>query len=123
MKVGYAILLLYLLSFIGFRLASGSILKYYFLHIKPLMHGLASLYISNLVTIKSECSFDYNLRSSNQHLLQVPQINSHKTLGDRSFSIAAPNLWNALPWHIRNAESIDSFKKQLKTYFFKLAYF
>ena len=39
-----------------------------------------------------------------------------------NLSIAAPNLWNALPGHIRNAESIDSFKKQLKT-FFKLAYF
>ena len=59
------------------------------------INGLAPLYISNLVTIKSECSFNYNLRSSNRHLLQVPQIKSHKTLGDRSFSIAAPNLWNA----------------------------
>ena len=87
------------------------------------INNLASLYISNLVTIKSECSFNYNFRSSNQHLLQVPQIKSHKTLGDRSFSIAAPKLWDALPGHIRNVESIDSFKKQLKTYFFKLAYF
>ena len=55
-----------------------------------------ALYISNLVTIKSECSFNYNLRSSNRHLLQVPHIKSHKTLGDPSFSIAAPNLYATL---------------------------
>ena len=32
------------------------------------------------------------------------------------------NVWNELPFRIRNAKSIDVFKKQLKTYYFPKAY-
>ena len=32
---------------------------------------------------------------------------------------AAPYLWNQLPECIKNAESVDSFKRLLKTYLFK----
>ena len=42
--------------------------------------------------------------------------------GERQFSFAAPYLWNSLPVRIRQAKSVQCFKKQLKTYFYKLAY-
>ena len=45
-----------------------------------------------------------------------------KTLGDRAFVSAAPNLWNKLPIGIRRQDNFITFKKQLKTYFFKIAY-
>ena len=45
-----------------------------------------------------------------------------KTYGDRAFSNAGPKLWNQLPLSIRELSSIDSFKKSLKTYLFRLAY-
>ena len=45
-----------------------------------------------------------------------------KSFGDRSFSVAAPTLWDALPVSMRNIDSIFTFKFCLKTYFFKLAF-
>ncbi|CAH3034447.1 unnamed protein product, partial [Pocillopora meandrina] len=59
-----------------------------------------------------------NLRSSNMNLLEVPTIRT-KTYGQRAFSYAAPYLWNQLPECIKNAESVDSFKRLLKTHLFK----
>ena len=41
------------------------------------------------------------------------------TLGARSFSAAAPKLWNGLPEELCQATSLDSFKSRLKTYLFK----
>ena len=45
-----------------------------------------------------------------------------KSYGDRSFSVAAPTLWNTLPVSLRNTDSILTFKSSLKTYLFKLAF-
>ena len=38
--------------------------------------------------------------------------------GSRSFSVAAPTIWNSLPFDIRNSCSIASFSRKLKTFFF-----
>ena len=38
------------------------------------------------------------------------------TYGNRSFSVAAPKLWNALPQHIREEPTITKYKKLLKSY-------
>ena len=86
------------------------------------IHGLAPEYISELLELKT--SSRYNLRSSNdKHLLEHPKIKSKVTLGDRSFTVAAPKLWNNLPSALWNASNIDSFKRLLKTYLFKEAYY
>jgi len=55
------------------------------------------------------------------NLLAVPgfKLNSY---GHRAFSVAAPLLWNSLPQHVRDAESLDIFKRQLKTVLFKRAF-
>ena len=45
-----------------------------------------------------------------------------KSFGDRSFSVAAPTLWNALPVSLRSTKCISTFKSNLKTYLFKLAF-
>ena len=42
--------------------------------------------------------------------------------GDRSFSVAAPTLWNNLPASLRSMSSISSFRSQLKTHLFRLAF-
>ena len=56
------------------------------------------------------------LRSTNQQLLTVPKINS--AAGRRSFSFAAPTIWNALPLALRTAPSFVSFRSALKTHFY-----
>ena len=47
---------------------------------------------------------------------------SLSTLGDRSFYMAAPKLWNDLPLFIRNISSVNAFKKALKTHLFQKAF-
>ena len=44
------------------------------------------------------------------------------TLGNRSFQVAAPKLWNALPHELREIPNLHTFKSNLKTYLFKFAY-
>ena len=83
--------------------------------------GLAPSYISDLISIKTGAN--YSLPSGNELLLNFPLRKSYSTLGDRSFSMAAPHFWNSLPSFIRKATTINNFKSQLKTYYFKLAYF
>lgn len=46
-------------------------------------------------------------------------FNKNKTFADRSFSAIGPRLWNELPIDIRQSETVDIFKKQLKTHIFK----
>ena len=54
------------------------------------------------------------LRSSSRSLQYILAINS-KTYGERAFSTAAPQLWNAIPEYVKNAESVALFKTKLKT--------
>ena len=54
--------------------------------------------------------------------LSVSSSKPNKCSGLRSFIAGAPTEWNKLPQAIRNIESISGFRKQLKTYLFRLAY-
>ena len=63
-----------------------------------------------------------NLRSSNQLRLNVPWTRTK--LAERSFAVAASRIWNNLPLDITmlSSQSINIFKSNLKTHFFKIAY-
>ena len=82
------------------------------------LNGMAPPYLSDMLCYRS---YSRSLRPASQKLLVVHRTNM-KTYGDRAFSIAGPKLWNQLPLSIRELGSIDSFKKLLKTYLFRLAY-
>ena len=76
-------------------------------------------YIEELIKIKTPCR---QLRSSqSERLLCIPSL-QRKTFTPRSFSYAAPTLWNPLPQHLRNKNSTPTFKKHLKTYLFNKAF-
>ena len=75
------------------------------------IHGLASAYISELISVRNTRRYDFR---SNDGLLT--------TLGDRSFHAAAPKLWNDLPGSIRNSQSLNKFKKAIKTVLFAKFY-
>ena len=76
---------------------------------------LAPDYISNLIKIMERSH--YSLRSNTGLLLQPLNVITKKTLGDRTFSAAAPRLWNRLPQDLRNEDNFVKFKNLLKTYF------
>ena len=61
------------------------------------------------------------LRSSTTGLLKVPNY-SLKKIGDAAFANYGPKLWNTLPSHIKEANSINIFKSKLKTYLYTLAF-
>ena len=58
------------------------------------------------------------LRSSDEKRLIGPARNL-KSAGERSFSFAAPSLWNSLPVSLRHLPALADFKSQLKTDLFK----
>uniref|UniRef100_A0A803TS28 Reverse transcriptase domain-containing protein n=1 Tax=Anolis carolinensis TaxID=28377 RepID=A0A803TS28_ANOCA len=64
------------------------------------------------------------LRSSSEALLSVPPPSQVHLAGtrDRAFSVVAPRLWNSLPREIREAPSLMSFRKQLKTWMWDQAF-
>jgi len=41
--------------------------------------------------------------------------------GDRAFSVAGPVVWNSIPAAVREADTVSSFKRKLKTHFFLCA--
>ena len=54
------------------------------------------------------------------HIKAIPRtFSSH---GDRAFYACALKLWNSLPADQRSCNSLDIFKKTLKTHLFKIAY-
>ena len=61
------------------------------------------------------------LRSQNARRLVVPKV-SKITVGGRAFSYQAPLLWNQLPIHVKEADTISTFKARLKALYFDLAY-
>ena len=82
------------------------------------LNNLAPLYIRELLTPYVPAR---QLRSSSKNLLVIPHFNL-KTYGARSFSVAAPTLWNTLPSDIINSSSVSVFKNKLKTFLFKKAF-
>ena len=48
----------------------------------------------------------------------VPPNSKLKTVSDRSHRVGIPQLWNQLPLNLRCFESLNLFKKQIKTHFF-----
>ena len=53
--------------------------------------------------------------------LLVPRT-SRKTFASRSFSVLGPQLWNDLPRNLHKIDNYTSFKKELKTHLFKVAF-
>ena len=85
------------------------------------IHGLAPAYISELISVR-DATGRYNLRSNNYLRLNYSSCKSLATLGDRSFHVAAPKLWNDLPFSLRNIKSLYNFKKAIKTFLFAKAF-
>ena len=81
------------------------------------LHGPAPQYLQDLIQYRSARP---GLRSAGI-LLNVPMTRS-VTYGDRAFCSIGPTWWNSLPSELKTSPSVDSFKRNLKTHLFKLAY-
>ena len=84
------------------------------------LHNQAPKYIQQLITKRKQQ--DHYLRSNNKFLLEIPPSLSKNNFEDRAFSFAAPKLWKTLPENAKNAVSLLTFKKNLKTHLFQKFY-
>jgi hypothetical protein len=113
-------------------------------HITPVLHDLHWLPVASRVRFKigvfaykAHCGqlppylrdlcrevssvHGYLLRSVTQHDLSVVRTATAR-YGDRTFQVAAADVWNELPVSLRSAGSVASFCHQLKTFLFLQAY-
>ena len=67
---------------------------------------------------QKECS--RSTRTADQQLLQVPR--SRTEIFTRAFQISAATIWNNLPLSLKLQPSLSSFKKELNTHYFNIAY-
>ena len=87
-------------------------------HVFKVRNNMSPSYISELLTPYIP---PRTLRSSDKCLLKTPRTSS-TSLGDCAFSVAAPILWNSLPLHLRQTNSLYKFKTGFKTFLFNVAY-
>ena len=59
-------------------------------------------------------------RSSASHSLSVTR--HYLSFGSHAFRISAPKIWNSLPPHILQSQTLSSFRRHLKTHYFQSAY-
>jgi len=74
-------------------------------------------YLSRHITTRSSTR---SLRSSSAPLLHVPF--KRTSFGKRSFSTAAPSVWNSLSVSVQNCDTLTLFKSRLKAHLFSSVY-
>ena len=77
-------------------------------------------YIRELLTFRST-NTEMSLRSESFPLLAEPFISRLASI-ERSFSYTAPRMFNSSDQEVKNVESLESFKRRLKTAIFMEAY-
>lgn len=82
------------------------------------LHGKGPSYLKNILTPYHPT---LNLRSEHGNLLCVPQSH-YAEMSKRAFALRAPVEWNSLPKILKNCKTVTSFKANLKTYLFKIAF-
>ena len=75
--------------------------------------------ISVSVAVSAECRL--HPRSADSAMLVVPSTR-RSTLGDRAFPVASARAWNSLPSSVRNAPSLTTFRRELKTVLFRSSF-
>ena len=95
------------------------------------LNGLAPGYLSDLIKMYTPSRGNTTAvvpsdgsvprRTNDTLLLHQPPYNYRKSvLSKRSFTYAAPECWNELPYEVRCCEKLDTFKTKLKTFFFSM---
>ena len=78
-----------------------------------LIHTHTPSYLASLIHARAHTRA---LRSSDQDLLHQPFAST--AIGSKAFQVAAPTVWNSIPVNIRHAQSLNSFRRLLKTHLF-----
>ena len=82
------------------------------------IHGATPAYLTELIQLYEPRR---SLRPQGQLLLRP--VTASMSYGNRSFSNAAPLLWNSLPLEIRSSKSVISLKKAIKSLLYLQAFY
>ena len=86
------------------------------------IHGRSPVYFRDICSPIVSVPFRSRLRSADNDDMIVPRTRTAR-YGPRSFRVAAPQIWNMLPPHLKNSNvSREQFKSSLKTWLFVQAY-
>ena len=77
-------------------------------------HNTAPRYLTAQLQQASNVGYRQRLRSSSSAMLDVPRT-EHATIGGSAFSSTAARVWNSLPTAVQFSESLDIFRRRLKT--------
>ena len=81
------------------------------------VNNLSPLYLTNLIELKNDSS--KALRNDKDYFkLKVPLIPNYNRT-QRAFKYSSPEVWNSLSYQLHSCDSVETFKKDLKTYLFK----
>ena len=83
------------------------------------LNGIAPPYLSTLIKLREPKAKRLRM-DSDKTLLEKNYTRYCSSKG--AFSVAAPIIWNSLPFSLRENLSITSFKSNLKTHLFRKAY-
>ena len=86
------------------------------------LHNLAPEYLSAMCQPVSMSEDLRRNRSAVNGDLTLPSWNT-VSYGQRGFTYAAAKVWNNLPLNIRQLQSLLTFRKHLKTFLFRRAYY
>jgi len=80
------------------------------------LHGTVPAYLAERLLRTSKFDTRRRLRSADSAMLVVPTTR-RSTLCDRVFPVASVRAWNSLPSSVRNAPSLTTFRRGLRTTF------
>jgi len=83
--------------------------------------GIAQHYLAESLHRTSDIDTRRRLRSADSAMLVVPSTR-RSTLSDRAFPVASAHVWNSLPSSVRNAPSLTTFRRELKTVLFRSSF-
>ena len=82
--------------------------------------GRSPAYLADMLIATADLPGRERLRSANSLRYETRKLKLK--FGERAFSYAGPKAWNSLHSILQELTNTDTFKKQLKTHLFKLAY-
>ena len=84
------------------------------------INNIAPPYLSEIINLR-----EIRRRSSRLdddfYLIKIPP-SPHFYRTESAFSHCGPRIWNKLPYQLRSLSDIESFKKELKTHYFNIAF-
>ena len=82
------------------------------------LSGVAPGYLSSCLSLYKPRRANLRSASDTTRLAQHSTIKTLQSASNRTFTYVAPSIWNSLPISTRNSDSLQLFKKSVKTYLY-----